>query len=308
MQTELLPAENTEVETLDSEAAWLQARRHGIGASEAAAVLGLSPYKTAFQLFCEKLEMVEPDEQEREALYWGKVLEPYIARRYSEVTGRRVAMQPAHQLRRSRLHPFMVCTLDALTWPAAVPVPMQIKNVTVYKADDWQDEPPVHVQIQEQHEMAVTGAPMAVIVGLVGGNRLVHFDVARNDRFIAKLILAEAEFWQRCQDRQPPAVDGAPGTKELLRNLYPQETPGLTVALPGELVDVDTELRVLESSVKGNAKRIEQLKNTLRAALGEAECGVLPNGIEWRWKAREVKGYTVQARIDRVLTRKEPKA
>lgn len=308
MQTELLPTESTETETLASEAAWLTARRQGIGASEAASILGISPYKSALALYCEKLELTAPDPLEHEALYWGRMLERPIAYRYAEVTGRRVVPAEPWTLRRSRVHPFMVATLDALTWPTPQQVvPLEIKNVGAYKGDDWAEEPPLHVQVQVQHQLAVTGLPAASIAALVGGNRLVWFDVARNDRFIGVLIEAEGRFWDRLLAQDPPPVDGTEAGKALLRALYPRETPGLVVNLPAEAMEWDIDLQGLKSLEKAHDATKLALENKLKAAIGEAECGVLPNGVTFTWKASERKGYVVEATTVRTLRRKEAK-
>ena len=318
MQAELLPAESTEVETLASEQDWLAARRHGIGASEAAAILGVSPYKSALQLYCEKLELVEPDASEAEHLYWGRMLERPIARRYADVTGRRVVPCEPWTLRRSRQHSFMVATLDALTWPvrhetasayeeAKSVMPLEIKNVGVYKGEDWAEEPPLAFQIQVQHQLAVTGLGAASIAALIGGNRLVWFDVARNDKFITLLIEKESEFWARLQATDPPPVDGSEAGKALLRALYPRETPGLVVNLPGEAMAWDAELQEVKDLGKQYDAKKQELENKLKAAIGEAETGVLPNGTTYTWKASERKGYVVEATLVRTLRRKEAK-
>lgn len=308
MQTELLPAEHTEIETLPSEKDWLAARRQGIGASEAAAILGVSPFKSALALYAEKLELSEPDATEQEHLYWGRMLERPIAFRYAEVTGRRVVPVPPFNLRRSRAHPFMVATLDALTWPSPESVmPLEIKNVSAYRAEDWETEPPLHYQVQVQHQLAVTGGAMASIAALIGGNRLVWFDVPRNDRFIAKLVLAEAEFWQRLLEKTPPPVDGSESAKALLRTLYPRETPGLVVNLPAEVIEWDAELQQIKAGLAIESTRKDELENRIKAALGEAEQGVCTNGLTYTWKASERKGYTVEPTIVRTLRRKEAK-
>lgn len=43
-------------------AEWLEARRDGLGASDAAAVLGISPWKTNVQLWEEKCRLVQPED------------------------------------------------------------------------------------------------------------------------------------------------------------------------------------------------------------------------------------------------------
>src|SRR5262245_52949583 len=62
-------------------AAWLEARRKGIGASEIAAVLGISPWESPFSLYWRKVNGwdYEPSSE----MEWGTRLEPVIAEKYA---------------------------------------------------------------------------------------------------------------------------------------------------------------------------------------------------------------------------------
>ena len=61
---------------------WLNERRSGIGGSDAAAVMGLNPWKSPLDVYLDKTGqlMESPDNP---ALYWGRVLEEVVAREYS---------------------------------------------------------------------------------------------------------------------------------------------------------------------------------------------------------------------------------
>lgn len=307
-QPELIVNEPYTREEFPSKEAWLKGRRFGIGASEASAVLGLNPWKSPLQLYAEKLELAEPDAVESEAMEWGLLLEPVIADRYRAATGRKLADPEPNTLYRSREHDFMTASFDRLIVgdPRGVGV-LQIKTTGQFKADDWEDEPPVYYQVQTQQEMAIAGATWGSLAVLIGGQRFRWFDLARNDRFVGLLIEREAAFWQRLVTMDPPPVDGSDSAREVLRRLYPRETPGLVVNLPGEAMEWDNGLRVLKDSIKGNEEMKQELENRIKAAIGEAECGVLPNGTTYTWKASERKGYVVEATTVRTLRRKEAK-
>src|SRR5262245_12139818 len=95
-----------------SREAWLEARRNGIGGSDAAAVLGCHPWKSALELYAEKIGVEDLDLSEPEWVYWGKVLEPQIAARYMKETGRTVIDPVPYLLEWSEKRPFMCCTVD----------------------------------------------------------------------------------------------------------------------------------------------------------------------------------------------------
>ncbi|HBO5106289.1 TPA: lambda-exonuclease family protein, partial [Pseudomonas aeruginosa] len=74
---------------------WLQIRKQGIGSSDAAAAVGLNPYKSQLELWLEKtgrdtkVPKTDPHDEESPA-YWGNVLEPIVAWHYSKRTKNRV--------------------------------------------------------------------------------------------------------------------------------------------------------------------------------------------------------------------------
>lgn len=307
-QAELLVTEPYTREEFPTKDAWLKGRRHGIGASEASAVIGLNPWKSALQLYAEKLEIAEPDAAETEAMEWGLLLEPVIAERYAGVTRRELAPVEPFTIYRSRTHPFMTATFDRLIIgdPRGLGV-LQIKTAGQFKAEDWEDEPPVYYQVQTQQEMAIAGAAWGSLAVLIGGQRFRYFDLVRNDRFLSVLVEREGAFWNRLLAQDPPEVDGSESAREILRKLYPRETPGLVVNLPGEAVDWDTELQQVKTMGKEYEAKKQELENKIKAAIGEAESGILPNGTSYTWKASDRKGYVVEATVTRTLRRKEAK-
>ncbi|MBI4637655.1 MAG: YqaJ viral recombinase family protein [Candidatus Rokubacteria bacterium] len=297
-----------ESQTFESKAAWLAGRRHGIGASEAAAVIGANPWKSALQLYAEKLELVEPDALETEAMEWGLLLEAPIAQQYERVIGRTVARPTPWTLHRSRQHPWMTATVDGFVEdPQRGPGILQIKTAGLHRTEEWTEEPPLHYQIQVQHEIHVAGVTWGALAVLLGGQRLLSFDLDRNDSFLELLIAREREFWERLLRQEPPAPDASEASREVLRRLYPREQAGLSVPLPVAAVEWDAQRLEAASQLEHWKAVKDEAENRLKAAIGEAECGVLPDGTAYLWKERSRKGYTVEAGTYRELRRKAPK-
>ena len=74
-----------------SEEEWRQIRAKSIGGSDAAAILGLNPYKSAYALWMEKTGKVIPEDVSgKEAVRLGNDLEDYVAKRFMEATGKKV--------------------------------------------------------------------------------------------------------------------------------------------------------------------------------------------------------------------------
>lgn len=309
-QIDLIPTTEPQEEDYRTEAEWLAVRRLAIGASEAPIILGVSPYKRPVQLFTEKLGLTEPERQ-TEAQAWGLLLEPAISERYAQETGHKLRDPGRYTLRRSREVPWLVATLDREVVFAAdrsVPAPLELKVRAYAKPGAWEDEPPVDVLVQVQHQLAVTGWQWAAVAVLLGGREFRRFVVPRHEDFIAKLLVAEHAFMEQMRTKTLPAIDASEKTREALRSLYPKETPGLVVNLPGEAVEWDLERTQGMLDEKAGQERKRAAENKLLAALGEAETGVLVNGVSFTYKASERAGYTVPPSVVRTLRRKEPKA
>ena len=68
---------------------WLKYRKRGIGGSDAGAVCGLNPYRTAMQVYYDKISD-DIEENDNEAMRQGRELEEYVAKRFAEATGKKV--------------------------------------------------------------------------------------------------------------------------------------------------------------------------------------------------------------------------
>jgi putative phage-type endonuclease len=306
------------LEMLPDRREWLQQRRNGIGGSDAAAVLGLSPWKSPLTLWSEKCGLVsEPNLDELEFIEWGQVLEEPIARKYEQVTGRSLFDHGRFAIRQSECYPFMHCTIDREVCannygnpkdPDSGKPPvfalgigdLSIKNTGAFKAKDWEEEPPLPYQVQLQHELAVTGLQWGSFAVLIGGQKFKWCDWARNDKFISYLIEKEEEFWNRVMRGIPPEVDASDSTKEVLLRLYPKDT-GESKALPNEFA----ELRDLRNEFKATIKEMEGwvqgIDNQIKAAIGEVTIGLLPDGSGFSWKAQHRDSFIVQACDYRIL-------
>ena len=285
---------------------WLDARRSGIGGSDAAAVLNLSPWKSAYALWCEKTGLLEREDiSDKEFVEWGNILEEPIARKYCLVTGRTLIDHGRFAIRHHPEREWMLCTIDREISPVddRGPGDLSIKNTNEFALDDWDEVGgPIHYQVQLQHELAVIGWQWASFAVLIGGNKFRWCDVERNDAFIAHLIEHEEEFMERIKSGDPPPPDGSASATEALRRLYPRDT-GETVKLPDESLTWHERLVENKAAIKSAQAEIDEYSNLLRAAIGDATFGVLPDGKSYSWKWQARAAYSVPAGEMRVLRR-----
>jgi putative phage-type endonuclease len=288
---------------------WLRARMGGIGGSDAPIAVGESPFKSPFQLWSEKVGLVEPDDlSNNEAVEWGHRLEPVIAEAYAEKAGRRVRYSDPFHIRQHPEHRWMMATLDALQEENDEEGVLQIKTTSAFKAEEWEDEPPLHYQIQLQHEIAVAGVEWGTLCVLIGGQQLRWFDMPRNDKFIEAMIAREAAFWRLVETQEPPDPDGSKATTDVLKRLYPTDN-GDSIALPVEAADWDDELERVKEEMAALEQRKDLLENRLKKAIGNATAGVLPDGRGYSYKTQTVNKPPQEAKTltFRVLRRMKQK-
>lgn len=287
----------------NDEQEWLATRGEGIGASEIGAVVGMDHRSSPLKLFAEKTGALEPDDlSEIEAIKWGHRLEHVIAEAFAAETGRPVmrGRERRYSVLRSVEHPWALASLDFWTGEGDELWPLEIKNVSAYRAEDWQNGTPEYYLAQLQQQMLVTGAKRGTSAALIGGNRLVWCDVERDDQLIRKITYHGALFWGRVKQREAPDPDGSEATKETLRRLFPTDD-GSTVELPMALAEIVDEWRHLKDDAKTLDKHIAQCEAAIKATLGEHQVGIFPSGDSVSWKTHQRAEYVVKAGTSRVL-------
>jgi putative phage-type endonuclease len=269
-------------------AEWLAMRRRGIGGSDAAVIAGLSPFKSAFELYLDKRgELgIVADAGGSEAQIWGNLLEDVVAREFHTRTNYPVESPKA--IYQHPTYPWMLANLDRVVLhPERGIGVLEVKTTSAWNADDWGTPGapviPDHYLLQMAHYLAVTGLPYGYFATLIGGQKFVAPLVERDDQLIADLIALESDFWKSVQDGVPPAPDGSAASTDILKRLYPG-TPGLAITLPEEHVELFADYDRTRADLKLAEEEADAVTNKLKALMGEAviaTCG----GRRATWKA-----------------------
>ena len=116
---------------------WLKYRQLGIGGSDAAAVLGISPFRTARDLYYDKLGIVTADDQvNRVALEIGILLEPLVATIFARKTGLKIFQRKF--MYQHPQYPWMLADLDYLVeLPDGKLAILEIKTTNYNAKDKW---------------------------------------------------------------------------------------------------------------------------------------------------------------------------
>lgn len=286
-------------------AQWLADRMSGIGASEAAAALGESPFKTTWELFLEKTGTVAaPDLSDKLYVRLGQVMERGVGEIFADEVGRHVEFWPQTEVMRHREHTWMFCTPDAFQYdPDRGKGLLSIKTTDPRFRKEWESSGiPLHYQIQAQHELAVTGLNWGSVAVAFGRQTMKSFEFVRHQKFIDALIEKLSQFWRNVQTQTPPPIDWTNECAKALCTFYGDDTGG-SVELPPEAATWDRLLQSAKEEMKSLEKIIGENENKIRAAIGENTFGVLPSGERYSWKTQSRREYVVAASTFRVLRR-----
>lgn len=283
---------------MNSKENWLLSRRAGIGGSDIAAILGLSPWRSQLDVFLDKTATEKPVDQQTEPMYWGTVLEDVVAREYAMRTGRRV--QRVNAMLRHPKHDWMLgnidravvadgsrARLDAFGRLAGADGIVECKTVSAYKADDWagpdgSDCLPVYYTAQAMWYLAISGADWCDVPALIGGQKYVIRRVERDDETIKGMIEKAEDFWR---GHVLAGIAPEPRTGSEAARLFAKDT--------GELLDItsDIELQRLiddlltaQDSRKAAEMAEDSIKDRLQLAIG-AHAGLAVDGrpvITWK--------------------------
>lgn len=249
---------------------WHAARAAGLGASEIAAVVGLSPWESRYSLWHRKRGTVPPVEQ-TDTMSLGHYFEPGIARRFADE-------HPELRVRRtgtwrSRERPWQIANPDRLAYPGRIPVEIKYSP----HGDEWgpsgSDEIPIYYRCQVMQQLDVLDAEFGYVAAVVGGSYREY--VIRYDATDAELLRKEgAAFMASLADGTPPDLDTSTHTYQAVRALHPD--------IDDREVEIDDQLaadyRAAVDQARDAAEHERQVKARLLDVLGTGKHAVTADG------------------------------
>jgi putative phage-type endonuclease len=239
-----------------------------IGSTDAAPILGLSPWKTALDVFLEKRGLAErepADPQRAKVLNRGRRLEPVVLEMLADETGIQAVRRNVRYVHKT--YPFLAAEIDAET---ADERNIEVKTASIFRLRDWgdvgTDELPTHYLCQVQHQMMVTGRSWTIVPVLFGGDELKIYEVERDEAIIHNLRQREIEFWQ---EHVLPGIPPLPRTAADLARQFPRDS-GKTVQLPPACAEDLFNLRMGRVTIKRIEEDNAQLEFRLKALMADA--------------------------------------
>lgn len=261
-----------------------------IGGSDIAAILGISPWRTAVDLWLDKTTPPRGDETSR-VKRRGSRLEPYIADMIIEEHGLPLVARNRRYI--DPKVPYFAAEIDAETADANV----EIKTVHPFKANDWgqadTDELPIHYVAQAQWGLGVTGRTLCHVFPLIGDD-LRHYRVERDDETIQALRDKAADFWTKyVEPKVRPPLDFSTGlTNDTLRRLYPG-TDGTTIVASAMHEHWRAVLQTATDARDKYEGVIEGARMHLLSEMGNAAVLRFDDGKAFRRKLVSKKAYDV---------------
>lgn len=278
---------------MHKQSGWHEWRDNGLGGSDAAAAVGLSEYKSSFDLFMEKTKQVARQELTAWPVRWGHRLEDAIAEAMQERLGcQYLGGQVCFQ---NDDLPWQRATLDRLMILDGKQAIGEFKSVTPAKAktigeDGDVDSLPTDWLIQANHQMSASKLDLVVFGVFVGTFEDIRiFFVERNQGLIDTLTEAEAEFWECVQTRTPPPARDHRDAEALIKHLGVIHEQ---IDLGGDVESLVDEYESIKASIATLENEKDHAKARIIEALGGCELGLLPSGKVVKCSVTDVPGGT----------------
>ena len=261
---------------------WLDERRVGIGASDAAAVVGLDPYRSALDVWAEKCHLL-PAEEPSLPMQIGLLLEPMLATLYQERTGNHVR-RAAGMHQHAKYH-WMRCTIDR--YLLGTDTLVELKTAGHWASREWgeagTDEVPFRYIVQCQHQMAVTDRQAVDLAVLLDNREFRIHRVDRDEAIIDDLTYQLKDFWEGyVVPRKEPPVTGR--DEATLRSLYPADDGSAFTATPDnqELIGAYADAVRVAAAAKEKA---DLLRVSVIDLFGDQTTCLLPGDEKITYKA-----------------------
>ena len=248
-----------------------QQRRTHLGSSDMAAILGVDPWRNAYDIWMEKTGKVN-DLPENEAMYLGTTLEDGVLKFAEDQLGKLIR----NCYRSAEGFP-IASNIDAIVIKTNEPVEAKTGGLLGPLAEHWgdpgTDELPDRVIVQCHCHMLCINKEVCHVPALLGGKGFVMYHVNLDLELMGIIQDKSLEFWEDFVEKDIPPPDVIPSfamAKRMKR-------------IPKKTVKIEKVLVVNWQNAKESAKLAKEIKESaeaeLLAALGDAEGGECDLGL-----------------------------
>lgn len=261
-----------------------------IGGSDVAAILGISPWKSPFRLYQEKIgafsDEVTPAKQRvfDRGHRWEPVVVEMVVDELQAI-GHEVEIIARNQRYPDAELPFLAAEIDLELLIDGEETNVEIKTVHPFAAKEWgeqgTDEIPLHYTAQVMHGLMIRPRKTALVAALIGVDDLRLHQIRRDDETIAAIRLKEIEFWRRVQDRDAPY----PETAEDVKWLYAKDS-GTVAEADDDVFRLWGDLHYQKTLAKHAEAAIEIIETKIKLAMADASTLIYQGRKLCTWKTQ----------------------
>lgn len=257
-------------------------RQTGLGGTCVAAIMRASPYKSALDVYHEKINGA--NDYDNQTLQRGRRAEKYILEEYAERSGE--ILEINLPMLQDNSYPFLIGHADA-----------KIKNQNViveakstrFNLSSWKGILPTHYLIQCAHYAAIADVERVDIPVLFNNWEYACFTYYRDEELEERIRKAAIDFWH---NHIIPRIPPAPGsTKDALQE-YPISSPLKEIDADQTIIKKVEELATINSKISELKEKEEDIKTKIMEYMRDAERLNTPLGYSVIWK------QCTQSRVD----------
>jgi putative phage-type endonuclease len=256
-------------------------RSQGLGGSDIPVLLGLSSWKTPYDLYLEKITgKVDEDKLSENGLSildLGKLLEPYIIEYYEKKNNKKVNKQ--QEIIYHPVYNFLWATIDGMQDKTLI----EVKTTSSY-VDAWKNGIPPYVGAQISYYCHLTNADDAQVIVLFRdtGKIIIH-DYERNLLEEEYIIQRAIKFWDNIQHNIIPEPSNYQEAQKIFSN-----TTDKKIIASTEDIECINRMKILKQEIEEREATYEELKLNICKRLGNAN--ILEDFLEnclvtWKEKA-----------------------
>jgi len=266
----------------ENKQAWLTERLKDVTSTEVAALFGISPWMTEYELWHRKKNNLIVEIEENERMKWGNLLQDAIAAGVAKEQGWQIRRMDEYgripELRIGSSFDFSIEPNHDEPIDVGELGLLEIKNVDGLQfkqgwiVDGENIEAPPHIELQVQHQLLVSGRAFAFLGALIGGNNLMLIKREPSPKIHEAIKQKVANFWKSIDENNPPAPNFATDSKFIV-SLYGYAEPGkiINVDENEEIGKLAQEYRKYSDVIKEADKKRDEIKARILTAIGDAE-------------------------------------
>ena len=256
-------------------------RSSGLGGSDIAAIVGLSPYRSAFDVWAEKVGHPSAKTKDSLHLRFGTHLEPFVATEYERLTGNQTHVYD--ELVRHQIHPHLFGHVDRLVTDEGqscvdsrgvitANTVLECKTASAFMQAEWgelwSDQVPAAYLAQCIWYMSLTGCGQSHFAVLIGNSDLRIYCIRRDVELEQSLVKAALNFWD---EHVLTGVPPCPKSRDEALRLFPIASTNKEILADAGMLDKLRQLKRLQNGLTKITEESERLKDEITCAMGDAE-------------------------------------